>query len=132
MAKRKKSKKKKAKGGALHEESDTTSLGIPVKVTEDLADAEEEQCLSVDPTSTSIQYTLLQEEISKLKDEISTKDAAIDRLSQSLKDQESLREEIETLRDDLLLQGEGHVEARDKLKEALAHKMALEETVKKS
>ena len=128
--KKKKSKKKKIKGGAIQEESDTTSLGIPVKVTEDLAEAEEEHSQSLGPTSGSIQYTLLQEEINKLKDEISTKDTAIDRLSQSVKDQESLQEEIETLRDDLLHQGEGHVEARDKLKEALSQKMALEDTVK--
>ena len=48
-----------------------------------------------------------------------------------LRDQDALKEEIETLRDDLLHQGEEHVEARDALKQAQGQRKSLLDDVER-
>ncbi|EFE38997.1 hypothetical protein TRV_06360 [Trichophyton verrucosum HKI 0517] len=68
----------------------------------------------------------LELKIQKLETEIAEKDAAIDRLCLKLKGEENLREEIETLQDEVVSLGQDHVEAKDKVKELLAEKSALE------
>lgn len=123
-SKKKNKKKKKGKGQqAAAEEVDTET---PVKVSEDLnvVDAAE---TSTDDSQTRI--SKLESELLELKEEISTKSATIDRLTKQMKDQEALQEEIETLRDDLLHQGEEHVEARDALKTALNEQKTLRSSV---
>lgn len=123
-SKKKNKKKKKGKGQQATEE---INMETPVKVSEDLA--------AVDVTETGMdsssqpQISKLESELHELKEEIATKSATIDRLTKQMKDQEALQEEIETLRDDLLHQGEEHVEARDALKTAHNEKNTLRSSV---
>lgn len=76
--------------------------------------------------SYNIDIAALQEQVDKLVAQIQERDAAIDRLSSNIKDQDELKEEIETLREDLIDVGQGHVMAKDKIKELEAEKKALE------
>lgn len=71
----------------------------------------------------------LLEELRHLHKLAEEKDAAIERLHSKLKDQDQLREEIEMLRDDLINVGQEHVESKDKVKELLAEKQALESSI---
>ena len=71
----------------------------------------------------------LQEELRRLRILIEEKDAAIERLYGKLKDQDDFREEIDTLRDDLVNVGQEHVEAKDQVKELMAEKAAMTSTV---
>ena len=123
----KKNKKKKKKGHAAGSAVETPlSLEQPAKVTEDLAEAEG-TAGKTDEASSSISSH--QEQIDRLRAELSDKSAVIDRLTQQIRELEPLKEEIETLRDDLLHQGEEHVEARDALKAVYAEKSALQESI---
>ena len=124
--KKSKNKKKKSKGGQ-ERSLETPDPDLPQKVSEDLASVEDDPPLAA--TKGSAEDGELRSQIEQLKGEIETKEAAIQRLSSQIKDQEALREEIETLRDDLLHQGEEHVEARDLLKTSHAEKATLQETV---
>lgn len=72
---------------------------------------------------------LLEKELRHLHKLAEEKDAAIERLHSKLKDQDQLREEIEVLRDDLINVGQEHVESKDKVKELLAEKQALESSI---
>ncbi|EFR05447.1 viral A-type inclusion protein repeat protein [Nannizzia gypsea CBS 118893] len=78
------------------------------------------------PLPNSSAISDLELKIQKLEVEIAEKDAAIDRLCLKLKGEENLREEIETLQDEVISLGQDHVEAKDKVKELLAGKSALE------
>ncbi|KAL9102432.1 MAG: hypothetical protein Q9163_002424 [Psora crenata] len=71
----------------------------------------------------------LQHEIRQLQSLLEEKDAAIKYVQVRLKDQEGLQEEIESLRDDIVNVGQDHVEAKDRVKELVAEKSALERTV---
>jgi chromosome segregation ATPase len=126
--KKSKNKKKKGKGG-LDRALETLEPDAPQKVSEDLADVDDER------PPTAIQGTSADEElksqIAQLNSDIEQKEATIQRLLEQLKDQEALQEEIETLRDDLLHQGEEHVEARDSLKNSQSEKAALQESLNK-
>jgi chromosome segregation ATPase len=128
-SKKKNKKKKKGKGpqNATEENGDTDQ---PIKVSENLADFEDAEPILHDQSAKE-EISKLQQEISDLKSELSNKADAIERLSKQLKDQEELKEEIETLRDDLLHQGQEHVEARDALKEAQVQTKSLAESVDK-
>lgn len=125
-ASRKKNKKKK-KGKGPQAALEDVEVDTPIKVSEDLT--------AVDVAETSItassqaQISRLESELVELKEEMATKTATIDRISKQLKDQESLQEEIETLRDDLLHQGEEHVEARDALKMVQSEKTTLQSSL---
>ncbi|EXJ84808.1 hypothetical protein A1O3_05481 [Capronia epimyces CBS 606.96] len=125
----KKKNKKKKKGKGQQTANDGVDTSTPVKVSENLAEVDEGETGNDKPSEMDI--SKLEQEIGDLKAELARKADAIDRFSQQLKDQEALREEIETLRDDLLHQGEEHVEARDALKDAQAQKNSLQETVNK-
>ena len=120
--KKKNKKKKKTKGGQAAS-AEPAFHDAPVKVTEDLGDADE------DPTkpeeSSDATHMHLEEQITNLRTELDEKKATIDRLTSQLREKELLKEEIETLRDDLLHQGEEHVEARDALKLAIEEKDKL-------
>lgn len=126
-SKKKNKKKKKGKGQqAVNDGGDTAT---PVKVSENLAEVDKGET-SNDKLSEASIYRL-EQEINELKAELANKADAVERVSRLLKDQEALQEEIETLRDDLLHQGEEHVEARDALKDTQAQKNSLQEAVNK-
>ncbi|KAJ5798572.1 uncharacterized protein N7503_007868 [Penicillium pulvis] len=119
----KKKNKKKKKGGKAAEE--------PTKP----ADTTPEQPLQTEPAKSPAASTAeleeLKQKIESLTQQLSDKEAAIDRLSAKLKGEEDLKEEIESLRDDIVNVGQEHVEAKDKIKELTAQKFALEETIGK-
>ncbi|KAK5274963.1 Golgin imh1 [Exophiala xenobiotica] len=125
----KKKNKKKKKGKSQTAPVEDAELETPVTVSENLAEVEGSVAGNENASQEAI--SKLEGEIASLRVELTTKTDTIDRLSKQLKDQEELQEEIETLRDDLLHQGEEHVEARDALKEAKNHKQALQESVDK-
>lgn len=118
---KRKNKKKKRSGkatAAKNKEPPSPEISIPETSAEGSKAPEEHSTLN-----------LLQEELSHLHKLVEEKDAAIERLHNKLKDQEELREEIEGLRDDLIHVGQEHVDAKDKVKELLAEKQALERTI---
>lgn len=125
----KKKNKKKKKGGKGQQTNPEEEADTPVKVSEDLNEVADEQ--SATKESPSVSVSALELEITTLKKELDEKNNTIDRLSKQIKDQELLTEEIETLRDDLLHQGEEHVEARDALKVAQEKRKNLESMVEK-
>ena len=117
----KKRNKKKKKGGKSSVEQDkspqTDLKHEPTQVEES------KESLRTDSVSE------LQKELRQLRILIEEKDAAIERLYGKLKDQDDLREEIDTLRDDLVNVGQEHVEAKDQVKELMAQKSAMASTV---
>ena len=118
----KKKNKKKKKGGKAPADQDR---GAQVKSTKEPSPNAEELKEPLE----SGKVSRLQDELRQLRVLSEEKDAAIDKISGKLKDQDGLREEIETLRDDLINVGQEHVEVKDKVKELLAEKTALETTV---
>lgn len=115
---KKKNNKKKKKGGKGAEE--------PSKLA---AAAEDTQSSKPESTEASPKLGELETKIESLTRELGEKEAAIDRLSAKLKGEDDLKEEIESLRDDLTNIGQEFVEAKDKIKELSAQKTALEETI---
>ena len=73
--------------------------------------------------------TRLQEELGQLRKLLEEKDAAIERIHGRLKDQDELKDEIESLRDDIINVGQEHVQAKEKVKELTTGKATLETTV---
>ena len=71
----------------------------------------------------------LQAELAKLQALVEEKNAAIDKISAKLKDQDGLQEEIESLKDDLVNVGQEHVETKERAKQLMAQKQALEARV---
>lgn len=69
-----------------------------------------------------------EEELNKLRILWGEKDAAIERLHRNLKGEEEMREEIESLRDELVNVGQEHVEAKDRIKNLIAEKSMIEKT----
>jgi len=117
----KKKNKKRKKGGKLSgDQGQGNLLGQKQDPSDGVAEPEE----PLEPDTLS----RLQDELCQLRDLLEEKDAAIDRINGKLKDQDGLREEIDTLRDDLINVGQEHVEAKDKIKELIAEKIALENT----
>ncbi|EXJ76739.1 uncharacterized protein A1O5_01247 [Cladophialophora psammophila CBS 110553] len=127
-SKKKNKKKKKGKGQSQTAADDAAETVTPVKVSENLAEVDDVEA-GADEKLSPADVSKLEEEISDLKAELASKEEAIQRLSKQLRDQEELQEEIETLRDDLLHQGEEHVEARDALKDAQTQKNNLQDAV---
>ncbi|KAF7122358.1 hypothetical protein CNMCM5793_000383 [Aspergillus hiratsukae] len=117
----KKKKDKKKKGGKGGEDTaKATSTAV-----------EDKESHTAEPDQTASKLAELEQKIQSLTRQLEEKEAAIDRLSSKLKGEEDLKEEIESLRDDLLHLGQDHVEAKDKIKELTAEKKALEETISK-
>lgn len=71
----------------------------------------------------------LQAEIATLRQDVSDKDGQIEKLSKQRKTEEDLREEIETLRENLMDIGQDHVESKDKIKALEAEKKQLQERI---
>ena len=120
---KRKNKKKKKSGKVVVGQS----KAVPISATPTPERPADGSQTPEEPRSTLDQ---LQEELDHLRKLVEEKDAAIGRMHSKLKDQEELREEIEGLRDDLINVGQEHVEAKDKVKELLAEKGALEITIK--
>ena len=119
-ASKKKSKKKK-KGVRSPEQDKETQSDLK---KQPVTDAKE----STESPRTDTVYKL-QEELRQLRIFIEEKDAAIERVHGKLKDQDGLREEIDSLRDDLVTVGQEHVQAKDQVKELMAEKTAMASTV---
>ncbi|MCJ1243200.1 hypothetical protein MMC30_000397 [Trapelia coarctata] len=79
-------------------------------------------------TKSSETVAKLEEELKSLHILLGEKDAAIERLHGKLKGEEEMREEIESLRDELVNVGQEHVEAKDRIKDLIAEKSVLEKT----
>ncbi|KAJ5281957.1 hypothetical protein N7478_007329 [Penicillium angulare] len=119
---KKKNKKKKKGGNAAAEPAKSSDAP-----TEQVEQAEE----LAEPTVPAAELEELKQKIENLSKQLSDKEDAIDRLSAKLKGEEDLKEEIESLRDDLINVGQEHVESKDKIKVLTAEKSALEETIGK-
>jgi len=115
----KKKNKKKKKGAKSGPEQDR-----------DQNESKEEIAVghSTGPTDSEI-IERLQQDLKNLQNMLEEKDAAIDKAQAKLKNQDVLREEIDLLRDNLVDVGQEHVETKDKVKELVAEKTALETTV---
>ncbi|EQL30527.1 hypothetical protein BDFG_06927 [Blastomyces dermatitidis ATCC 26199] len=111
--KRSKKKKKGGKGGAdeVPESAVTPTTGS-----------------FVSPETTNL-VAELEKRIAQLTTQLVEKETAISRLDSKLKGEDNLREEIDSLRDDLRDIGQSCVEAKDKVKELLTEKRALEKTI---
>lgn len=71
----------------------------------------------------------LEQTVEELKSQFANKDAAIERLYAKLKGEDGLKEEIESLRDDLLQLGQDNVGAKDQIKELLTEKVDFEQKI---
>lgn len=118
----KKKNKKKRKGGKSSIEQDKEPQ-TDVKKEQMSGITESKEHLETDTVSQ------LEEELRQLRILIEEKDAAIDRIHGKLKDQDGLREEIDTLRDELVNVGQEHVEAKDQVKELMAEKTTMASAV---
>lgn len=118
----KKKNKKKKKGG-----KPATSANADIS-----ARPGEEQAPSLvnDEDSPQDRLNLLEIEVGQLRVILDEKECVIERLHGKLKDQDELREEIETLRDDLVNLGQEHVEAKDRVKELVTEKDHLQSTIR--
>ncbi|KAJ5715580.1 uncharacterized protein N7483_012761 [Penicillium malachiteum] len=121
----KKKNKKKKKGGKAAEEPAKAADATPQQPEKPEQPSKEETTVS------SAELEELNEKIETLTKQLSSKEEAIDRLSAKLKGEEDLKEEIESLRDDLINVGQEHVESKDKIKVLTAEKSALQETISK-
>ena len=122
-ASKKKGKKKKKGGRSSVEQDKEPQANLkkePTTKNEALG-----EILKIDTVSK------LQEELSQLRALIGEKDAAIERIHTKLKDEDGLREEIDSLRDDLVSVGQEHVEAKDQVKGLTAEKHNMASTVTK-
>ena len=118
---KKKNRKKKKGGKSSAEQDKEPQSGLMKKPIADFGELRE--------SATTDTVCKLQEELNQLRILIEEKDAAIERIHGKLKDQDGLREEIDTLRDDLVNVGQEHVEAKDQVKELMAEKTAIASTV---
>ncbi|KAI4201491.1 MAG: hypothetical protein LQ346_002177 [Caloplaca aetnensis] len=71
----------------------------------------------------------LKDELQICRRQMEDKDVAVEKMKLRLKDQDDLKEEIESLRDDLINVGQGHVQAEERLKELQVEKQALQNTI---
>lgn len=118
----KKKNKKKKKGGkgeqtkeAQPDQSEPVSIGTS-KVDQ-----------GIDESVDSVK--VLQDELHLCRRQLEERGAALETMRSKLKEQDDLKEEIESLRDDLINVGQGHVQAKERVKELQAEKQALQDTV---
>ncbi|CAI4214221.1 unnamed protein product [Parascedosporium putredinis] len=85
--------------------------------------------MALDPTPSSptdsINIDVLEAEITRLKENIAGKDETIQKLSKQRRTEEELREEVESMQENLLLIGQEHVEAKERIKVLEAEKKQL-------
>ncbi|KAK3331159.1 hypothetical protein B0H66DRAFT_91743 [Apodospora peruviana] len=71
----------------------------------------------------------LQLEVDRLREEVAKKDQRIENLSKQRKTEEDLREEIVNLQENLMVIGDDHVQAKDRIKHLEAEKTALKQRI---
>lgn len=118
---KKKTKKKKKGGKSSFEQDKEPQLDLKKEPTADVEESKQSLAMGT--------VAKLEVELRQLRVLIEEKDAAIERIHGKLKDQDGLREEIDTLRDDLVNVGQEHVEAKDQVKELTAKKAGMTSTV---
>ncbi|KAI4290497.1 MAG: hypothetical protein L6R35_000221 [Caloplaca aegaea] len=118
---RKKNRKKKRGGKPTADQAKITQSSEIGAVTIDTS--RKDQSVSLESV------TVLGEELQQCRQQLEEKDCALEAMRSKLKDQDDLKEEIENLRDDLISVGQGHVQAKDKVKELQAEKQALQDTI---
>lgn len=122
-ASKKKNKKKKKGGKQEAEQAKEPSPGVVQdSIAKDSKDLE-------GVTASHTTMTRLQGELDQLRTLLEEKDEAIERIHGKLRDQDKLRDEIESLRGDIVHVGQDLVQAKEKVKELTAEKAALETTV---
>lgn len=119
----KKKNKKKKKGG---KSSSSANTDIATKPGE-----EQPHDPVNEEDSAQDRLALLEIEVGQLRVVLDEKESVIERLHGKLKDQDELREEIESLRDDLVNLGQEHVEAKDRVKDLVAEKDHLQSTIRR-
>ncbi|KAH7136676.1 hypothetical protein B0J13DRAFT_506237 [Dactylonectria estremocensis] len=115
---KKKNKKKKGKGGGGGGAASAPAPEEPVVQT-----PEPEAPIETPGTAE------LEAEIAQLKEEVAEKDGQIERLAKKRKTEEDLREEIESLEENLIAVGQDHVEAKEKIKALEAEKVDLKSQI---
>lgn len=111
-----KKKKKKGRGGG-----GATSPAPPASPSSSVAPGAPSALDADQKPDTSA----LEAEITNLKEELAGKDKEIERLSKQRKTEDDLREEIETLQENLINIGQDHVEDKQRIKELEAEKAEL-------
>ena len=117
---KKKNKKKKKSGKST---TDTSTEAPPIEPASNSADTAQLSASSND------MLLKLQSELDQLRSSVTEKDTALEKIQGKLRDQDDLKEEIESLRDDLVNVGQEHVEAKDRAKDLLAEKKVLQLTI---
>ena len=120
----KKKNKKKKRGGKST--TDTSTEALPTGKPEPASKSNATAQVSVSSNDT---LSKLQLELEQLQLSVTEKDTALGKIQSKLKDQDDLKEEIESLRDDLINVGQEHVEAKDRAKNLLAEKNVLQTTI---
>ena len=113
----KKKNKKKKKGGAA---------GPAVTSKEPIVESVQG---ATEPIASTPSIDELQTEITKLRCDITDKDAEILKLQSKRKTEADLREELENMQDNFLSIGQEHVEAKEKIKELEAEKIKLQDKI---
>ena len=124
ISKKKNKKKKKSGKSATDTSTETPPVGTPEPASKSVDTAQ-------DSVSSNDTLSKLQSELEKLHLSVTEKDTALEKLRSKLKDQDDLKEEIESLRDELINVGQEHVEAKDRAKDLLAEKKVLQTTIAK-
>ncbi|KAI9861942.1 MAG: hypothetical protein M1813_005012 [Trichoglossum hirsutum] len=102
----------------------------PAKTTNDLEVTETADRKLVPSERSSKSITALEEELASLHILIKGKDLQIERLQTRAKTEDELKEEVESLRDDLINVGQEYVEAKEKTKQLDNEKSLLQESVR--
>ena len=123
----KKRNKKKKKGGKPIVEQESPAHPDSPKSDQITTSSTDRNGATVQTEQSNI-VKILQGELDSLHELLSEKDAAIERLDRKLKDEEILKEEIDSLREELLEIGQEHVIAKDKIKELVTEKTTLQTT----
>ncbi|KAI9826127.1 MAG: hypothetical protein M1832_000576 [Thelocarpon impressellum] len=126
-SKSKKNKRKKRKGGKT---ATTPGNASPELESSAVFDAAETVVNGVGtPAQVSGVVEALEKELQSLRKTLEEREAQLQRLQQK-RDTEELKEEVESLKDDLVLVGQDHVVAKEKIKALVAEKTTLEESAK--
>ena len=120
---KKKNKKKKKSGKSI---TDTSTEAPPIGKPEPASKSADTAQISVSSSDT---LSKLQSELDQLRLSVIEKDTALEKIQGKLKNQDDLKEEIESLRDDLVNLGQEHVEVKDRAKDLLAEKKVLQTTI---
>ncbi|KIH94070.1 hypothetical protein SPBR_05482 [Sporothrix brasiliensis 5110] len=126
---KKKNKKKKnaggAAGGAAAAATTAATAAASLAAADEPALSETSERTLVGGASDGPDAAELQAEVARLLKDVEAKDERIQRLSKQRKTEEDLREEIETLRENLVTIGQDHVQDKETIKSLESEKAAL-------